>query len=399
MKALLVLVIAAAVMVVALSTGWELMYRLGYVMLAAVLVSFVWAWGNVRWLRYRHEIKTTRAQVGGEIQERLTLENTSWLPKLWLEIRDHSTLLGRRGNRVLALGSHMRRVFTLVTPCHARGEFSLGPVTVVSGDPFGLFRRQRRLDIGGTVVVYPTIVPLKSFGRLPGELPGGNTLSRLTQQVTPNVAGIRDYQPGDTFRSIHWLSTARVGRLMTKEFEPDPLSDVWLILDLNAAVQVGEGQESTEEYSVSIAASLANYFIGQQREVGLVTQGRSLPADRGHRQLHKLLDSLAVVHATSSVPLEQVILSEETRFTFGSVVVVVTPSTDELWLAASRLLVARGVKVMVVLLEGSTFGGGDSSILAVSSLAATDTPVYLVKQGDDLSAALAQPSTGGGNGR
>jgi uncharacterized protein (DUF58 family) len=398
MKALLVLGIAAVVMAIALSTGWELMYRLGYAMLGAVIVSFVWAWGNVRWLRYRHDIKTTRAQVGGEIQERLALENSSWLPKLWLEIRDHSTLVGRRGNRVVSLGSYVRRVFTLVTPCHTRGEFSLGPVTVVSGDPFGLFKRQRRLDIGGTVVVYPTIVPLKSFGKLPGELPGGNALSRPTQQVTPNVAGIREYQPGDTLRSIHWLSTARLGRLMTKEFEPDPLSDVWLILDLNRRVQAGEGRESTEEYAVSVAASLVNYFIGQQREVGLVTQGRSIPADRGQRQLDKLLDSLAVVQATDAVPLEEIILSEETRFTPGSVVVIVTASTDETWLAACRVLTIRGVKVMVVMLEASTFGGKASPILAVSSLAAAGIPVYLVRQGDDLSEALAQPSLGAGAG-
>jgi uncharacterized protein (DUF58 family) len=173
---------------------------------------------------------------------------------------------------------------------------------------------------------------------------------------------------------------------------------VWLILDLNRRVQAGEGRESTEEYAVSVAASLVNYFIGQQREVGLVTQGRSIPADRGQRQLDKLLDSLAVVQATDAVPLEEIILSEETRFTPGSVVVIVTASTDETWLAACRVLTIRGVKVMVVMLEASTFGGKASPILAVSSLAAAGIPVYLVRQGDDLSEALAQPSLGAGAG-
>ena len=392
MKAFLLAVLTAVVMTIALSTGWELMYRLGYTMMGALLVSFLWAWGNLRWLRYDHDIKTTRSQVGGQIQERLALENTTWLPKLWLEISDQSTLVGRRGNRVISLGSYVRRVFNLVTPCVKRGEFSLGPVTLITGDPFGLFKMRRILETGGTVIVYPAIAPLKSFGRLPGDLPGGDVLHRPTHQVTPNIAGVREYQPGDTLRRIHWPTSARLGRMMVKEFEPDPLSNIWMVLDMNLGAHAGEGQESTEEYAVSAAASIVNYFVDQDREVGLVSQREVVMPDRGHRQLHKLLEFLAVVHPTSTVPLEQIMLTEETRFTRGSTVVVVTAATDEGWLGACRFLVGRGVKILVVLLEASTFGGQESSILQVSTLAASGVPVYLVKKGDNLAEALAQPS-------
>ncbi len=391
MKGLLLAGLTFLVLATALSTGWELMYRLLYTMAAVLAVSSVWAWVNVRWLRFRHEIKTTRAQVGGSIEEMLYLENTSWLPKLWVQISDQSTLIGRRGNRVLSMGGMARLRVPLVTPCRIRGEYTLGPAHLISGDPFGLFQRSRRLDIGGTVVVYPAITPLNSFGHLPGELPGGTVQNQRTHFVTPNASGVREYQPGDALSRIHWLSSARQNRLMVKEFELDPLSDVWLILDMDAAVQAGEGQESTEEATVSIAATLANYFIGEQREVGIITQGRVLPADRGHRQLHKALDLLAVIHSTGKTPLEQLVLSEEMRFARGAIAVIVTPSTDERWLTACRLLVARGVTVFAVLLEASTFGGRESSVLLVSSLAASGVPTYLVKRGDDLSLALARP--------
>lgn len=391
-KPISVLALTAAVMVTALSTGWEIMFRLSYTMLGVLVVSSLWAWANVRWLWYRHEIKTTRAQVGGHIEETLVLENTSWLPKLWLEIRDHSTLIGRRGNRVVALGSWARRSFTLTTPCLVRGEFTLGPVTVESGDPFGLFRRRRKLDIGGTVVVYPAITRLISFARLPGDLPGGSAQTQRTPFTTPNAAGIRDYQPGDSLSRIHWLSSARQGRLMVKEFDLDPLSDVWLLLDLDDQVQIGIGQDSTEEWGVSVAASLASYFVAQQRQVGLITQRRVLQADRGDRQLHKLLDLLAVVRSDSSMPLEQLLLSEEVRFARGATVVIMTPTTDERWLATCSLLISRGVTVFAVLLEASTFGAKGSSLLSVSSLAASGIATYLVKRGDDLALALAAPA-------
>ena len=391
MKGILVAVLTFLVLATALSTGWELMYRLLYTMAGVLVVSFMWAWVNVRWLWFRHEIKTTRAQVGGCIEEVLSLENTSWLPKLWQEIRDQSNLIGRRGNRVLSLGSLARHRVSLVTACTVRGEYTLGPVTVISGDPFGLFQRRRQLDVGGTVLVYPPITPLPFFGRLPGKLPGGSVQRQRTHFVTPNASGVREYQPGDALARIHWLSSARQNRLMVKEFELDPLSDAWLILDLDSEVQVGSDQDSTEETTVSIGATLANYFLAEQREVGIITQGRALAADRGQRQLHKALDLLAVIHSSSSIPLEQLVLSEENRFARGATAVIVTPSTDERWLSACRFLAARGVTVFAVLLEASTFGGKEPSLLLVSSLAASGVPTYLVKRGDDLGTALARP--------
>ncbi|HEX2987558.1 MAG TPA: DUF58 domain-containing protein [Chloroflexota bacterium] len=391
MKGLLLIGLTFLVLATALSTGWDLLYRLLYTMAAALAVSFVWAWVNVRWLRFGHEIKNTRAQVGGSIEELLTLENSSWLPKLWLQIVDQSTLIGRRGNRVLSLPGMARRRVSLVTPCTARGMYTLGPADVISGDPFGLFQRRRRLEIGGTVIVYPAITPLNSFGHLPGELPGGSVQSQRTHFVTPNASGVREYQSGDALSRIHWLSSARQNRLMVKEFELDPLSDVWLILDLDTEVQIGTGQDSTEEVTVAIAATLANYFLREQREVGIIAQGEVLPADRGHRQLHKALDLLAVIRSNSKIPLEQLVLSEETRFARGATAVIVTPSTDEKWLAACRLLAARGVTVFAVLLEVSTFGDKRSSVPLVSSLAASGVPTYLVKRGDDLALALSSP--------
>ncbi|MHB0871478.1 MAG: DUF58 domain-containing protein [Chloroflexota bacterium] len=398
MKAAFVAALSVLLLVTALSTGWDLMYRVFYTLVSLLVISFLWGWINVRRLWFKHEIRTTRAHVGGRIEEKLTLENTSWVPKLWLELHDGSTLPNRRGNRVVDLGGYGRRTLPLVTPCQVRGEYTLGPIQVTSGDPFGLFKMRRRLPIGGTVIVYPAITPLASFGRLPGELPGGSLQAQRTHFTTPNAAGVREYQPGDALCRIHWLSSARQRRLMVKEFDLDPLSEVWLVLDLDSEVQAGSGQDSTEEWVVSVGATLANYFLAQQREVGIMTQGRVLVADRGYRQLQKVLELLAVVRSNSSTPLERLVISEEVRLSRGATVVMVTPSTDERWLAACRMLGARGVSVLAVLLEASTFGARQSSLLLVSSLAACGVPTYLVKKGDNLARALAQPAETNGVG-
>ena len=130
---------------------------------------------------------------------------------------------------------------------------------------------------------------------------------------------MRDYAPGDSFNRIHWPSTARTGRLISKEFELDPTADVWLFLDLERGGQaellwadVGRQAEprlpwepgpdltlmpSTVEYGVTIIASLAKHFIARDRAVGFIAYSHHrevIPADRGERQLTKILETLAV---------------------------------------------------------------------------------------------------------
>ena len=84
-------------------------------------------------------------------------------------------------------------------------------------------------------MVYPPTYPLPGFSPPVGQVSGGDALRRRTHYVTTNVAGVRDYVPGDSFNRIHWPSTARTNRLIVKEFELDPLSDVWLMLGFGVA--------------------------------------------------------------------------------------------------------------------------------------------------------------------
>ena len=134
-------------------------------------------------------------------------------------------------------------------------------------------------------------------------MPGGSLQGVRVQFSTPNVSSVRDYRPGDAFNRIHWPTSARTNRLMVREFELDPTADVWIVLDLNADVHAGSGLESTEEYAVTAAASLARHLLDQGRAVGLVSQTATLPADRGPRQVERILEVLALVRASSPLTL------------------------------------------------------------------------------------------------
>jgi uncharacterized protein (DUF58 family) len=387
-----VVILWISCVIIALSTGFWLTWRLAYVAMIGVPVAYLWSRFNLNGITVVPDRSADRLQEGAVYEERITIKNRSWLAKIWLEVDDPSEMPGHRARRVVtvpAKGSKTWRVRSTIT---RRGLYSVGPVEVATGDPFGLFRHRRTFGVSQNVLVYPRATELPSFSVPVASLPGEGRFRRRTHYVTPNASGVRPYEFGDSFNRIHWPSTARTGDLMVKIFELDPASDIWIILDLHRDVHVGAGDDSTEEYGVRVAASVARYFLTANRSVGFMTFGRNfdvIEADRGLQQYTRILESLAMARAWGDVPLVNLLSNEARRFGRHTTVVVITPSTEETWVGGLGALQQRGVKVAAILLEPSTFGAGESALEIFASLAANDVFTYIVKRSDDLQAALA----------
>jgi uncharacterized protein (DUF58 family) len=391
----LLAVLWLVLLALALSTGWNAVWVLVYSLGLLVVCSAIWAHWNVSGLELRRRHRRTRIQVGDTFVEQAILEAlpgpSQWWPRLWLELHDGSSFPNHHLDGVLSLGPLGHKVWELKSVCTRRGRFSLGPVWVTSGDPFGIFRVSRKLTDGTSIVVYPRTVALPRFGRVPGELPGGSLQGVRVQFSTPNVSSVRDYRSGDAFNRIHWPTTARTTKLMVREFELDPTADIWIVLDLDEDAHAGAGLESTEEYAVTAAASLARHLLDQSRAVGLVSQTATLPADRGPRQLERILEVLALVQASSQLSLAAMLSAETSRFARSSTLIIITSSTAESWARFCQALGGRGVHTSAVLIEAATFGTAPSTLLLVSSLAAAHITTYLVKRGDRLEYALSSP--------
>lgn len=403
----------------AIGTGRELLYNLWYLLSALLLLSYLWAWSGIRWVNVQRMTKTTRSQVGKIAEERLIVKNRGPIPKLFLEVLDQSTLPNHRVSRVISpLGGRKTFAWTIQTRCTQRGRYALGPLILVSGDPFGLFQTSRHLDEPrpSNIIVYPPTVEVPTFAPLVGVLPGGDTMRRRTPYVTTNVSGVRDYAPGDSFSRIHWPSSARTGRLMSKEFELDPTADVWLFWDLERGAQVEMSwarpmtpveprlpweigpstvlEPSTVEYGAAIIASLAKHFIERDRGVGFISYSQHrevIPADRGERQLAKILETLSVIRAEGRIPLAEIVAAEGSHLSRNTTAVIVTPTDESYWIAAARDLSQRGINVIAVLLEAYSFGHPRSNENLVVELSASGILTYMVREGDDLAQALARP--------
>ncbi|MEX2247081.1 MAG: DUF58 domain-containing protein [Dehalococcoidia bacterium] len=393
-----VALVFCACVVIALSTGFWLTWRLAYAVVVGVPLAYAWSRMNLRGLDVVPDRHVDRLQEGGEFEERITVRNRSWLGKVWLEVDDPSDMPGHNARRVITVPARGERTWRVRSTIRRRGLYAIGPVEVTTGDPFGLFRHTRTYGRSQNVLVYPRAVELPGFSVPAASLPGEGRFRRPTHYVTPNASGVREYEFGDSFNRIHWPTSARTGDLMVKIFELDPASDIWIVLDLERGAHAGEGDESTEEYGVRIAASVARYFLMANRSVGFMSYGRRfdvVEADRGVQQYTRILESLAMARAWGDAPLAGLLSNEARRFGRHTTVIAVTASTDEAWVAALSALQQRGVKLAVVLIEPSTFGAAESSLGVFASLAASDIFTYMVKRADDLQAALASGTEAG----
>jgi len=399
--------------------------RLSYFWALFLLVSGLWALLSLHQLDLRRAARVERAQVGQIFQERFDVINRGRLPRLWLEVHDRSPLPGSRGSHVLPIVHGQQQwSYRARTPLFERGIFPLGETVVETGDPFGLFRVRRTFPAERSLLVYPLTVELSAFPEPAGWLPGGRALRRHTHQITPNASSVREYAPGDSIKRIHWPTTARKGRLIVKEFDLDPLSEVWLFLDADREVQAALPQSSlerdvvgalwrplakaleevalrpsTEEYAVSVAASLSQYFLRRGRTVGFVSQAQKLeilPPDQGERQLTRILEALSILRAKGNLPLSALVTAQAQRIPRDGTAILITPSVHhDVVLAVDRAL-RQGLRPIVVLLDAVSFGGLPGTENLIQAIAALGVPVCRVANGDNLDVALSLDVTGGG---
>src|SRR5438067_3990256 len=375
----------------AISSGWHVLYILSYVLLSLLVLSWLWARYSLRKMIFRRTASSGRVQVGETFDERLMLDNVSALPKLWVQIADGSTLPGHRAGYVASMGGRKRATWRARTVCKQRGRFQLGPVVASSRDPFGLFRRRVFLTEQRELMVLPRVLPISNFVLFTGGLPGRGRTSRRALQTTTNATTVREYMSGDALNRIHWRSSAHYNKLMVKEFDLDPAMDAWIILDLHDEMQAGEGEHSTEEYGVTIAATIATFLLRQDLSLGMIVNAEHrefLSLDRGDRQLERVLELLAVVKAGPGPDLKEALATDAFHFGRNTVAIVITPSTSRDWHDGLRHLQRRGVQVAVVGLNAASFDDLPPDEDTLVLLEGAGIPVMRIKCGESLTQAL-----------
>ena len=382
-----------------LGTGFSFFYRLLFTLVLLVAIGYGWAWLNLRGLDVRLTRLDTRGRVGDFLEGQIQLFNRSRMPKSWLEVFE-DTDLAEPGGRTVALVKGQVRSFRIATYLSRRGIYRTGRVRVTARDPFGLFRLSRAFLNDQSYTVLPQTVPLPDLDQRFANLPSDSAFSRRTPAITPESSTVRDYAHGDSLRRIHWPYTARMNRLMVKEFDIGVSAQAWVLLDMERRSHVGEPPDNTEELAVTIAASLVQHWDENAVPVGLAANSRDLwmlKPDRRPAQLGILMEALAGVRADGTLSLERFIYDLRPHLSGFNTMMVITPSRRPEWTTALVGLRRQGINVTVCYVDPSSFvepergaAPGITGAITADYLGQHDIPLYLVRRGADINAALSQ---------
>ncbi len=275
------------------------------------------------------------------------------IEELTLEDRLSSNLTIRLGSSRhlirLPKGSSQTVSYTLAGP---RGSYNFESIFIEARDMLGLIHHKATLSAHGQLFVFPDVRRLKSVairprktrvyaGQIPARAGGAGT----------EFFGVREYQTGDSPRSINWHATARHTEAMyANEFQQERVADVGIVLDARERANLFRDGQSIFEHSVTAAAAISDALISHGNRVGLLIYGSylswTLPG-YGKIQREKILQSLArAVPGVSSVFEGLEHLSSRMFPPESQIVLVSSLVHDDLSVVVQ--LRARGYQVLVV---------------------------------------------------
>jgi len=281
----IVAALAALLWIVALTLGWKEVMIAAAVVTAIVLLCLPFLFGRTTY-EVGLDLTRTHVVVGERAVGALSLANRTSRALLPAEV----VLPVGSGRGVfqvprLAPGAEHEELFAI--PTQRRGVLSVGPVSVLRGDPLGLFERTHDRRHAVELFVHPRTSALEglSLGHL-RDLEGLPVQHLSRDDVSFHA--LREYQPGDDLRHVHWKSTARVGELMVRQYEETRRSHFVVALSTSP-----DEYRSPDEFelAVSVAGSIGLRALRDSRTLDARTQRGALRALTARR----FLDELSIV--------------------------------------------------------------------------------------------------------
>lgn len=320
----------------------------------SLLVVSVAPWWSLRALKVERQVilpssKPQQLPLGGPqedetIEVRLKVTNNGRLTRYLVKVVEECPYEEpERQQRAFFLNSLKPKsvtVFSYTTTCYHRGYYALSNVTLQAGGILGVVTRRRILPLPLKLTVYPAYYQVEG---LPVADAAWTDWGRAAKSsAAAEFYSSREYRHGDPLKHIHWRNTARLGRFMLKEFEQASQGSVTVVFPTRR--DFGIGRETTLEYSIRIAASVARLSADSGRNMDIIT---------GENQLHdagwqEAMDYLARLQVAGRTGLPELAVTPHP----GQVVVVVVPVIETELVPALSQMASRVPGMTVVLLEG-----------------------------------------------
>lgn len=316
----MMLAVGIVSLVLGLLFGWRECLVVGLLAIGTLLLSLLFTVGRPRlevWIQLTDRSVVVGEEAYGLLHVRNASNRRHWGSRLDLPIGSATASFNLPPLRGGEAVSQRFRV-----PTGRRGLVKVGPARSVQGDPFSLTGRETRWTDVLELYVHPRTVPLP--GRQTGFVHDleGHASAHLSA-ADMNFHALRPYVPGDDRRHVHWLSTARTGSLMVRQFEESRMSRVTVALDTGRTSYLDDEEF---EVGVSVAASVSLQSLYAESPLTLLTPREKLVSVTPSRTL----DGLSVVELSARGGLADLVHSTIRRAPGSSVIIIVTGSSSGL---------------------------------------------------------------------
>jgi uncharacterized protein (DUF58 family) len=361
--------------------GW-LIFTIGIG--GAWLLALFWILSLERTLRIERKVDLAWATVGESVPEEIKLVNRGILPALWVELTDESSSIESPLRLVSEAAQHSRRSRHFNHIFKRRGLYTLGPTRLRCGDPFGIYTLTMKDQHSSSILVTPPVLPLSDLKLPTGGLTGDERHRRGYIGRNINDVGLRNYTPGDSLKHIHWRASAHFDDLIVRQLETATSRDWLMYVDLDRNVQAGIGENSTLELCIVLAASLALRGLREHRKVGMLLAGPHhvwIEPGSGPTQRWHILRILASAEAGKHSLVD---LMARQQYSQAATTIVITPSTDPIWVAGA-FRQRKADSIVALLVDPTDFGSplGQENVVAAllrSRIPFTRMPSLLLKK-------------------
>jgi uncharacterized protein (DUF58 family) len=179
-----------------------------------------------------------------------------------------------------------------------RGEYEFGLINLFAASRLGLLHRRFRKGEAVSVPVYPSVLQMKKYELLAFNRVSNQQGLRKFRRIghSYEFEQIKNYVPGDDYRSLNWKATGRANRLMVNQYEDERSQQVYCIIDKSRAMKMPFDDLSLLDYAINSSLAISNIALKKYDKAGLITFsdkiGATVKADRKANQLNKILHTL-----------------------------------------------------------------------------------------------------------
>ena len=382
-------------LIIAFYTQVELIFFIAGILASLLLVSYIiFKFTQVREVACSRQMPSAVFE-DQDLQVRLTLENKSLFHSYFISVVDNFSAELSHNQQKKLLFSYLSNRGTVQNiykaHCLKRGVYWIGPLMLIMSDPLGFFKKNKIINLSSKLTVYPNVFKVTELGSFNKGVVAPRYGSHTTRRSGDyeEFFGIREYHQEDGLRKIHWPSSAKHNQLIVRHFEQTGAQSTTIILDLKYGNNLGEGRDTTLEYSIKIAGSLAKYFLDQGFLVQLLAYGdkpiiTSFGKDPSHYS--HILELLAQAEANSVYSLAEVLARLHYFIYPNSTLAIIRLDTDiEATRAIEQLTYTKNMSVYDVQLISATFDMSRAeSPTHIMEVKGSEVVSYYVSCGDKL---------------